>query len=90
MQETATVLGIAPDRMSFTATISLVRAYAPLLAGARTKKDQGKILQRFQTNMFQSKLPVCSKERSYPRVIKYPRDKYPAVGIVQKSQEGER
>jgi hypothetical protein len=90
MHETATALGVPPDRMSFTATISLVRAYAPLLAAAKTKEDQGKILQRFQTNMLQSKLPVRSKERSYPRVIKYPRDKYPAAGIVQKSQEGER
>ncbi len=90
MQETATALGLAPNRMSFTATISLARAYATLLAAANTKEDQEKILQRFQTNMFQSKLPVRSKERSYPRVIKYPRDKYPSAGTVQKSQEGER
>jgi hypothetical protein len=90
MQETATALGLPPNRMSFTATISLVRAYAPLLAAAKTKKDQDNILQRFQTNMLQSKLPVRSKQRSYPRVIKYPRDKYPSAGIVQKSQEGER
>jgi hypothetical protein len=81
MQETATALGRAPNRMSFTATISLVRAYAPLLAAANTKEDQEKIRQRCQTNMFQSKLPVRSKERSYPRVVKYPRDKHPLAGI---------
>jgi hypothetical protein len=90
MQETATALGLPTNRMSFTGTISLVRAYAPLLAAAKTKRDQEKIITRFQANMFQNKLPVRSKERSYPRVIKYPRDKYPSAGIVQKSQEGER
>jgi hypothetical protein len=90
MQETATALRLAPNRMSFTATISLVRAYEPLSATAYTKENQQKIRQLFQTNMFQSKLPVRSKERSYPRVITYLGDKYPSAGIVQKSQDGER
>lgn len=90
MEETATVLGLPANRMSFTGTISLVRAYAPLLAAAKNKNDQQKIIERFQANMFQNKLPVRSKERSYPRVIKYPRDKYASAGIVQKSQGGER
>jgi hypothetical protein len=90
MQETAYALGIPTSRMSFTATISLVRAYAPLFAAARNGAEKLTLTQKFQKNMYQSKLPKRTKERSYPRVIKYPRDKYPAAGIVRYSQEGER
>ena len=45
MQETAAVLGLTANRMSFTRTISLVRAYAPLSAAAKTKHDQRKIIK---------------------------------------------
>lgn len=89
MEETASALELPANRMSFTATVSLVRAYAPLFAAA-TKKEQQSLIERFRTNMCQTKLPKRSKERSYPRVIKLPRDKYPCAGIVEKSQEGER
>lgn len=90
MEETAHALKLPANRMSFTATISLVRAYAPLFVNAKTEADRKELIERFQTNMFQTKLPARSKERSYPRVIKYPRDKYPSSGLAQKCQEGER
>ena len=90
MEETASALELPASRMSFTATISLVRAYAPLFAATTDKKKQQILTERFRINMRQTKLPKRSKERSFPRVIKLPRDKYPSAGIVQICQEGER
>ena len=90
MEQTASALELPTNRMSFTATISLIRAYAPLFAAAKTTDEHQRLVERFRTNMNQTKLPNRSKDRSYPRVIKLPRDKYPCAGIVRKCQDGEK
>ena len=83
MADTADALDLPVQRMSFTGTISLIRAYASSFTTARTDADRQLLLKQFRTNMNQSKLPNRSKPRSYPRVIKLVREKYPAKAIVE-------
>lgn len=80
---------IEPERMSFTAAINLTKAYAFAFLRARTTAEKNKLINQFVTHMGQAKLPKRKKERSYPRVVKYPRDKYPKRGIVKHYLEQE-
>lgn len=90
MQEAADELDLPVERMSFTGTVSLVKRYAALFARASSTKERAKLTKDFYTNMKQSKLPLRRKERAYPRVIKFPREKYKTAGITRKSlQQGE-
>ena len=74
--------------MSFTAAINLSRAYAFAFLKVRSVTERNKLTEQFVTNMGQTKLPKRNKDRSYPRVINFPRDKYPKRGIVKEySQE---
>jgi hypothetical protein len=61
MQETATALGLPANRRSFVGTISLVRAYAPLLAAATTKKDQEKSFNDFRRICFKTNCPFAQR-----------------------------
>ena len=71
------------ERMSFTAAINLTQAYAFAFLKAKSTAEREKLIEQFTIHMGQAKLPKRSKDRSYPRVVKYPRDKYPKRGIVK-------
>lgn len=74
--------GVSPQRMSFTAAVTLVQTYARSFLKAQSKSECQKLYEMFVKNMIQAKLPLRKKERSYPRVVKLPRDKYAHCGIV--------
>ena len=82
MTDTANALNLPVHRMSFTATMSLCRAYALAFARAPTKSELSSLIQQFRKHMEQAKVPIRKKHRSYPRVIKYPRDKYPSRALA--------
>lgn len=86
MQDTADATGCPVERLSFTATITLCNAYALQFTNAKTTTEYAKVFEHFRTNMLQTKLPLRKKPRSYPRVIKLPRDRYPSAGIVKNTQ----
>lgn len=83
MHLTAQLGNFESERMSFTAVINLTKAYAPSFLRASTAEQIDKLTQEFVTHMGQLKLPNRKKDRSYPRVVKYPRDKYAKRGIVK-------
>lgn len=82
MEQTALAIDLPPDRMSFTVTIRLCQAYAGHLLNSTNKQRTRELLAKFSENIKQAKLPARKKERSYPREIKLPRDRYPTAGIV--------
>ena len=81
MYETAIVTNTDPHRLSFSATILISKIYARAFLDQKQPPDV--ILAHFHMHMLQTKLPLRKKPRSYPRVVKYPRDKYPSAGIVK-------
>ena len=85
MADAALTLNLPVQRISFSATITLIKTYASLFATAKTNNDREKLKADFYTNIYQCKLPNRSKQRSYPRVIKFPRDKYQTAGIFKPS-----
>lgn len=89
MTDTAQSLKLPVQRMSFTATMSLCGAYALAFARATTKKEISKLTQQFRKHMDQAKVPLRKQERSYPRVIKYPRDKYESKALAQTPISGD-
>lgn len=89
MEDAANALNLPVERISFTSTISLVKTYASSFARAKTSAQIDKTQRQFYKHIFQSKLPNRNKERSYPRVVKFPRDKYQTAGIIRKSQQGD-
>jgi hypothetical protein len=89
MEDTANATGIEVERMSFTATITLRKAYASSFAKASTAKEQQALTEQFRKHMSQTKLPLRKKERSYPREVKLPREKYKNAGIFKGFQQNE-
>jgi hypothetical protein len=85
MEDSAQKLDIAPERLSFTATIRLLQVYAKSIASAKNSKEREEVADRFRTKLYQAKLPNRSKDRNYPRCIKYPKDRYKTAGVVRKS-----
>ena len=83
MHKVAIEGNLEPERMSFTAAINLTKAYAGAFLRAKTSAQTKQLIKEFCANMKQAQLPKRKKDRSYPRVIKYPRDKYPKRGIVK-------
>jgi hypothetical protein len=83
MQLAAIKGGVDPARMSFTATVTLCQTYAGLFLKARSSAERDKLYDDFVEHLLQAKLPNRKKERSYPRVVKLPRNKYPARAIVK-------
>ena len=90
MQLAAQKSGVDPQRMSFTATVTLCKTYALSFLRAGSKLEHQKLYEQFVEHMNQAKIPKRNKDRSYPRVVKFPRDKYPRRGIVKDyaSEEG--
>ena len=90
MQLAADHAQISPDRMSFTATVSLCQAYAPSFLRAKSARERRELFERFVEHLVQTKLPKRTKSRSYPRVVKLPRDKYDRRAIIKvyKADEG--
>ena len=83
MQSAAGRGNFEPERMSFTAAINLTKAYAFAFLKAKTTAEVDKLTALFVTNMGQAQLPKRNKQRSYPRAVKLPRNKYPARAIVK-------
>lgn len=81
--------GVEPERMSFTATLTLCNTYASAFLRARSNTERAELFKKFAQHMKQAKIPQRKKERSYPRVIKLPRDRYPKRGIVKVYSEDE-
>jgi len=93
MTDAAAALNISVRRISFTATITSISAYAAAFVNAKTSKEVDALKERFYQKLYQAKLPIRSKIRSYPRVVKMTRDKYETACVVRKSlpaQEGDR
>ena len=86
MENTARALNISTERMSFTATKSLLAAYSGLLLRANNHDEIDLLLQRFRKNMLQAKLPKRKKQRNYRRVTKYPRNKYDTAAIFKEEE----
>jgi hypothetical protein len=77
--------GVEEERISFTATVSLCQTYALSFLKARTSQERLSLYEKFVRHLLQAKIPKRNKERSYPRVIKHPRDKYKTAGIARSS-----
>lgn len=86
MTDAAETLGIPVTRMSFTGTIACISAYAAAFVNAKNSQEIDDLKKRFYQSIYQTKLPLRSKERSYPRVVRMTRDKYDTAGIVRKSR----
>jgi hypothetical protein len=87
MDDTARIAKIEPDRLSFTGTIRICQAYDEAFLLVKDDKDLKRVLKNFRTNLLQTKLPNRkNKHRSYPRVVKYGKDRYPVSGIVRKTK----
>ena len=89
MQDTANALDLAPERLSFSGTRRLLSIYDEFFARAKTKEELLEVRDRFRLNMYQAKLPLRKKQRNYPRVIKYPKDRYKTTGIFKPNEHGE-
>lgn len=86
MEDSANALALPVERMSFSSTIALIKAYAHSFANAENREQVEKLKLEFFKHMNQAKLPDRKKERSYQRVIKYPRQRYALSGVVEKSK----
>lgn len=83
MHQAAKDAHLPSERMSFTATVMLCQTYASSFLDARTQAQRHTHYQEFVTHMAKTKSPARKQTRSYPRVLKFPRDKYPKRGIVK-------
>ena len=81
MQDTALSEAVPITRLSFTATLKLSVAYAPVLLSAKPK-DIPAILARFKKHILECKIPLRKNSRSYPRQVKMQRNKYPLAATV--------
>jgi hypothetical protein len=81
MYDTAIATNTDPHRLSFKATILVCKAYADSFLKGKEPFDI--LIAQFRKHMLQTKLPLRKTPRSYPRELKYPRDRYPSAGIVK-------
>lgn len=70
-------------RISFTAAIRIITAYAARIHRAVTPAQRSQIIDLAYVAFFQTKLPLRKKRRSYPRVIKRNKSKFPTLAIVE-------
>lgn len=89
MHGTAQALSIEPERISFTATVRLLSAYAHKFAAANNKTELDSLTLKFRTNLSQALIPKRKGDRSYPREVKYPRSKYDSKAVVRLTVEKE-
>jgi hypothetical protein len=82
MATTAQRLNIPFQRISFTATVRLVIAFGPRMAHARDNAHRLDLLDKFQKAVFQSKIPLRKNFRSFPRVVKRNKSKFPLQAVV--------
>jgi len=85
MAMTASRLKIPFKRISFTATVRLVVAFADRLNNAKDKKQITDLFNKFEKAIFQTKIPIRDKFRSFPRVVKRNKSKFPLQSIVPNS-----
>lgn len=71
-------------RFSFTSTLRILRAFAT----KATTMDSDEFLLQFETALWQTKLPDRKKQRSFPRVIRRSRDRYPLWSMDTAPDEG--
>jgi len=76
--------GVAPERMSFTATMTLCDSYASAFLRSKDNQERESLFKKFVTNLTQAKLPVRKKPRSFPRLVKSSRGKYNCQPIVRR------
>jgi len=69
--------------LSFTATLRIVAAFGSQIQQSTDPKHAALLLARVEKAIFQTKLPVRKKLRSYPRVIKRNNSKFPTQAIVR-------
>ena len=70
------------ERISFTSARRIIEIYASNLQRAATPKEIEKIISTIEIGMYQTKLPNRSRKRSYPRVAKRNKSKYPIRSVV--------
>ena len=83
MAQAATRHKLPFNRISFTATVRLVMAFAAQAQQTKDPKKLALLIARLEKAMYQTKLPLRKKPRSYPRVIKRKKSKFPTQAIVQ-------
>ena len=81
MQDCCISEGVPITRLSFTATLKLAVAYAPVLLRAKSK-DIPSILARFKKHILECKNPLRKNPRSYPRQVKMQRNKYQLAATI--------
>jgi hypothetical protein len=81
MEDASRSLNIPVTRFSFKTTLTLINVYAPVLLKA-SKSERVEIIARFKKHLTEALLPNRSFQRSYPRVVKMPKDKYPSAPSV--------
>ncbi len=85
MERVASEAGVAPTRMSFVASLHLIRDECIWSISA----SPGAIprhLKRLRANLKRYILPPRRSERAYPRVVKLPRSGYPSKGTWLRQQ----
>jgi hypothetical protein len=82
MAVTASRLKIPFQRISFTATLRLVVAFSDRLNKAKDKNQINDLLFKFEKAIFQTKIPIRNKPRSFPRIVKRNKSKFPLLSIV--------
>jgi len=70
------------ERISFTAAQQIINAYGDQLQIAETREQRDKIIKNIFTAFDQTKLPLRTKPRSYPRTLKRKPNKYPVQAQI--------
>lgn len=71
------------SRISFTATIRIISAFAPRFLKTQNSEQRLDIINKIYIAFNQTKLPLRKKQRSYPRVVKRKASKYPSKALVE-------
>jgi len=70
------------ERISFTATLRIVIAFGSQIQQVKDPKEVASLVARAEKAIYQTKIPLRNKARSFPRVIKRNRSKFPTKAIV--------
>jgi len=72
------------ERISFTAAQRIINAYGDQLQIAETREQRDKIIKSMFAAFDQTKIPLRTKSRSYPRTLKRKPNKYPVQAQIDR------
>jgi hypothetical protein len=79
----AKALEISPRRISFSSLLTCIQSLEPALLIATSPAETKLRIERFLQQLYASKIPIRSKTRSYPRMLRRGKPKYPIASSEQ-------